>query len=323
MLAPIITIFQWSGLSPFPLVVKKGKSVWLNDKSQFIAIVVANLLTTFFACIQNLLRFNPIAEGPLFKLIVYINVMVVLSLHIHTVATLIESYSKRSIEVEVLTKFQEIENSFQGNFGVKTDNLQQRNRFRKFIIIWIVKNAIVAILLVGGTLFSFKWDKLSSMIVIIIPFYTSTLSNAQWMTYVDVIRSNVERLNECLREMSDGNSMIGRIFHVETFQTDMFDMCERLVQLRKYSDQLWQASALINRRFCWSLSIGIGSDLILLVINLYWILFCMVHLKFGPLYDIIFRTAWTSMILSNFSIISLIGEDINAKVSRHFPKIDN
>lgn len=320
VLSPIIQIYQWSGLSPFSLFTKKHKPAWQNDSFRFIAITAANLLINLIAGIHNLTRFDYKANEVNSKMVAYTELLVTIILRAHAITVLIESCLKRSIQSELLASFDEIEQIFTKKLNHQMEKRPLRTRFRKFIIICFGKNVAIACVLILGVIAIQEWESVYYFFVTCLAFYTSTLSYAQWMVYVDVIRYNIERTNDCLMEMGDvdridwtQNQTDGYIFHIETFT--MSNTCDRLDQLRKCANKTWHASIQINRCFRWSIFVGSGNELFLLVINLYWILYCLMNSIFNSWYDIVFCAVWASMILSNLLVTSMLCEDINAEVS--------
>lgn len=321
VLVPFIRISQWCGLSPFPLVKEKPKSFWQSEAFQFTAVAVVNLLINLAACTSNLIRIvcdHQLVMGHS-KLFSYTHILVGFITRIHTITVLIESYSKRSIQMKLFATFDEIEKIFKEKLNLGMDRRQLRIRFSKFIIIWAVKNAAIVILILLGFI-EFTWYTLYVEIMTFVPFYTSALFYAQWMVYADVVRSNIERMNECLAKMNDEKGINrlptdGQIFQVEVSSVRTLDEFERLIDLRKCFRKIWYASALINRCFRWSLFIGNSTDLYMLVGNLYWILYHMVALDIDSWYRIAFNAMCAGMISTNVIIMSMICEDINAKVS--------
>lgn len=321
VLVPFIRFFQWSGLSPFPLAMEKSKSFWQSGAFQFTAVTVVNLLINLAACTSNLIRIiydHQFIMGHS-KLFSYTHIIVGFITRIHAITLLIESYSKRSIQMKLFTTFDEIEKIFKEKLNREMDKRQLRIRFSKFIIIWVMKNVAVVVLIILGFI-EFTWYTLYVEIITIVPFHTSALFYAQWMMYTDVIRSNIERMNECLAKMSDGKNinrfpMVGQIFQVEASSIRTLDEFDRLIDIQKCFGKIWYASALINRCFRWSLFIGTSTDLYQLVGNLYWILYHMLALNIDSWYRIAFGAVCAGMIATNVIIMSMICEDIKAKVS--------
>lgn len=250
----------------------------------------------------------------------YLRMVVLLSLRIHAIAVLIESFAKKSIQSKLFATFDEIESLFRTRLHLKTDNRRLRARFLKFIIIWIVENvAYLIILLIVVASIPFKWYNVYYSVVLSLPFCTSTLSYVQWMVCVDAIRFNIETVNECLMEVSDNkrtdNFRTNRhIFCPEALTIDMYDACKRLSLLRMCLAKMWMASIQINECFRWSLLIGSGVSLLSLVVNLHWILCSLVNPALSSWYDIGSCAFWACQIWSNFLLTSLICEDVNSKV---------
>lgn len=315
MLAPFLRICQWSGLSPFPLFAKNSKPIRRNDSFRFVATVV-NLLVNTTGCIYSLVRFN--YRGNLSS---YMELLMVLNVCTHAISVLIESCSKRSIQSKLLTTFDEIEKILDERLNHRMEERQLRRRFLKFTIIWIVKNTVLTFASILGVIAAQQYENVYYVIATFLPFYTSTLSYAQWLVYVDVTRYNIERTNDCLLKMGDANridrlGMEGKIFCIKPVAIDAFETCKKLIHLRECFNKIWLASTLINRCFHWSLIIGSGNEMCLFVINLYWMLYCLVKLPYSSSWpDIAFCALWAGFILSNFLAISMICEDINNEVS--------
>lgn len=322
VLAPFIRIFQWSGLSPFSLVTKKSESFWRSETLKFTTITVVNLIINIVPGVHNLKRiiYNIRPAVGHSKLFAYTHWLIGFACRINAITVLIESYSMRSFRAEMLKTFDDIESVFTEKLNHDIEKRQLRTRFFKFIIFWGVRIASLTVLVMLSFSFRSSWYKLYFEMVTVAPFYTSALFYAQWMVYVDVIRFNIERLNECLIKIRDDQSIDqlptnGHIFQVIPYSSCEFDTCEKLTHLRKCFSKIWRASLLIGRCSRWSLLIANGNDLYLLVGNLYWILCNMMKTNHESWHKIAFGVICAGMISTNFLIISIMCEDINAKVS--------
>lgn len=313
ILAPVIRVFRWSGLSPFPLLAKKSKSIERSEVYRLAAVTAINLLVNLVVGLQNTIQTNFNITRAFDKLLIYGDLIMAVILRVHAIVVLIESYAKRFEQSELLAKFDEIENIFAQKLNVEANQWQERHRFKKFIVIWLAKMAIFSMVLLVAPMFTFEWYNLYYLIVVFTAFYTSALSYAQWMVYVDVIRYNIERINACLMGMGRADRIDGHIFYVRAVNAQ--DICERLVQLRKCYIKIWEASMLINRCFCWLFTIGIGVGVYLVVFNLYTILYGVLSLKMLRWHDVVVCASWGSTFAADFVLISMICEDINAGVS--------
>lgn len=319
VLLPIIRVFRWSGLSPFPLLPSKQcNSVGRCDSIRYTAISVIIFLLILWSCIVNLRRYDYLLSVDS-NMSDYIELFMILIPRIHTFSVLIDSSTNRLNQSRLLTIFDEIETVFAQKLNMPMEKRQLRTRFWRFIIICFVKNVAIASIFLFSVLAVQTWTSVYHSSMAFLAFYTSTLSYAQWMVYVDVIRYNIERLNASLVKMGDHNRIQRLqedryIFRVEIFSLDAFDTCERLIYLRQCFNKTWQASMLINRCFRWSLLFGSGNELFLLVVNLYWILYCLVNSKFTLWLDIVLCSVWAITNLSNLFVVSMLCEDIKAKV---------
>lgn len=324
ILAPIHRIFQWSGLSPFLLVAKKCKLFGRSDSFGFTTLTSVNLLLNLIVGAQNVIQTDYNVTRSFDRLIIYGDLLMGLILRVHAITVLIECYAKRSIQSKLLAKFDEIGNIFAGRLNTRSNKRQLRRRFKKFIAIWLVKLAAFSLVMLLGPKYTFEWSNVYNLIVVLIAFYASALSYAQWLVYVDAIRYNIERMNVCLVKMRDAQRIewfptdchIVRV--VGAVSVDTLDAYDRLVQLRRCFYKTWQATALINRCFRWSLLIGISNGVFNVVFSVYSILYGLLTLKLLPWYDAVACTFWASLLSSDFIIISLICEDIDADVSTFF-----
>lgn len=322
-LPPFFRIFQWNGLSPVSLVAEKPKSFWRREAFLFSAITLMSLFINFSTGVHYLSRvfLNYQFKKGHSKLFAYTYMLVGVVTRINAVTVLTESYARRSMQTDLLTTFDEIETIFREKLNFESKKRQLQVRIFKFIIIAILKIVAMAAFVILGSSLSFQWQKLYiSIVVVFIPFYTNNFFYAQWMMYVDMVRFNIEKVNEYLLKIGDEKHIDrlltdGRITQLEASLIPTMDACERLTHLRKCYSKIWHASVLINRCFRWSFFINNSKDLYLLVTNLYWILFHVVKLNFFSRYNTAFCVAVAGMILMNFIIISLVCEDINVRVS--------
>lgn len=310
VLMPFIKVFQWSGLTPFSLSAEKPKSFWRSEQFHFAAITALNLMINLFGGIRNLKRIyhnhQPKEGHP--KVVAYTHLLVGFIMRTNAITVLVESWANRSTQKKLLSTFDEIQIIFTEKLYLEIEDCSLRARFVKLMIFGIVKNVTLAALILTGLIFAFKWYTLYVWILMCVPFYTSALFYAQWMVYVDTIRFNIGRVNECLIRMSEeeGNG---------DFLIRTIDAFERLAYLRKSFSKIWQASILINRCFRWSLFIGNSTDLYFMVINFYWIIYSMVNFDFSSWSDNIFFSTLACLILMNFLVICMICEDISTTVS--------
>lgn len=330
VLAPFIRIFQWSGLSPFPLVARKPKTLWQNKTIQILTITLLNIIVNVATGIENLVHNYSYYQPKMghSKLFAHTHILLVFITRINAITVLIESWAKRSTQAELLTTFDEIEDIFANKLHLEMGKCKMRVRLSKFLIIWILKIATIMAFVILHSILVADWHKFYGLIIIVVPFYTTSLFYAQWMMFVDVIRFNIERVNECLMKMNDVKRIDrlpknGQIFQVEAISNRTIDACERLTSLRQCLSKIWHASRLINRCFRWSFLTGNGYGLYLLVVYLYWILYRMVDLNFGSWTKIALYTVGVCIIVTDFLVISLICESIDREVSCFFSTIIN
>lgn len=315
VLAPIIRVFRWVGLSSFPLSHQESESFWREKSLAFAAITIVNVLVNLLMAIEDISEINFARVSFHARIELYVDLVLTCLLRIHTITVLMESCIKRSIQLSLLTTFDGIEAVFAENLNLPVDN-RQLPRFRKFIIISIVQSGLIAVVYIAGVLSQGYWLPMISTMFVLLAFCVISLSNAQWLVFVDAVRFNLERINVCLAKMGDAESQEYMRTVRDIPGLNESENGERIVQLRKCLNGTWKASLLINRCFRWSLFIGIGNQLLVLVINLYWILYSLLHMNIAVINQITFCTSWALVILSHFLLMSLICEDINNNVSK-------
>lgn len=322
VLAPFIKIFQWSGLSPFPLVARKPKSPWRNKTFQILTITLIIIMVNVAAGVEYLVRnfsyYQP--EMGYSKMFAHTHILMIFITRTNAITVLIESWAKRSSQAELLATFDEIENIFVDKFCLEIDKCQLRFRFCKFMIIWILKIAAFMAFAILCSILLPEQYTLYGLIIIAVPLHTTSLFYAQWMMFVDVIRFNIQRINDCLMKMNDGNRIdqlpdSEQIFQVEAFSNRTIDACENLVSLRRCLSKIWLASRLINQCFRWSFLTGNGCGVYFLVVHLYWILYRMVDLNYGSWPKIAVYTIFVCIISTDFLVVSMICESIDHEVS--------
>lgn len=269
LLSPVIRICQWSGLSPLDL---NRDTAFTSRHVQSHRILMVIWLTIEIAhFLHGFIQMDIYINWKFSKILIYIDIITPLFIRLHVIVLFIESFLKRSEQVELLDKIAEIETFFVRKFQVKIDAKKLQRKFRNYLIFWVLRIAgiIVCMCLVKS------WGDAYYLLLYIVPFYSSTLMYAQYLSYVETIRYCVELLNENIgqfdmshvsQQEQSGEKLVEKRTFIFTF-----NKIERLRDLRHVYRLIWQASLLVNHYVLWSLPIAINNEFITLINDLYWI----------------------------------------------------
>lgn len=151
----------------------------------------------------------------------------------------------------------------------------------------------------------------------IVQLYISTLFYVQLLEYLDVVKYNIESINDCLAKLRGPLRFYWIHCNPQPVPaTHLMDDPHRLIYLRICYSKTWEASVLINRCARWSLLPGIHEDFVFSVANFYWILYLLFELSSATSVSILLvRVAWAGFSVSNFLELSMICEQISEQVS--------
>lgn len=217
-------------------------------------------------------------------------------IRLHAIVLLIESFVKRSDQVELLDKMAEIENVFVTKFHVKIDEHKLQRTYRNHLIFWLLRiAAIIGCLFLGRT-----WGRVYYILLYMVPFYTSTLMYAQLLAYIDTIHYCIEILIDevgqfSMRHVPHSAELTNAEKRTFVFT---FEKIERLRDLRHGFQLVWQASILVNHYVRWSLPIGINNEFITLINDLYWICLILLNPMNFSIRQTLICIIWASVNLS-------------------------
>lgn len=313
ILFSLIRLCQCSGLCPISVYGSNVNSANAKTKIGFAALTAIIFIVQLLDSVHFFTHTDYYLDWSISAVLSLIFLFVSFTLRLHAVAVLIESYAKRSIQLEVLEKLDEIEQIFVHKLKFKTNDDRLRKRCCQFINGWIVKvSGFIAIVFFAGVSL-LRWDILYQLVMTIPPFYTYTLFYVQLMVYLDMIKYNIEAINNCLIAMK--KQLRIHPCHRKSHAIISTITCQQLINLRSCYCKTWEASLLINRWVRWSLLFGATNDFVLYVSNLYWILFILFKSTEGKWVSLLVFVLWISIDMSHFVLISRICEQIAGEVS--------
>lgn len=317
VLFAFIRLCQCSGLCPLSVYgsAEAERSSIENKKCHFA------ILTAIIFTVQFILSIHYYIESEKSSLLNYFTLLVSLTIRIHAGMVLIESYANRSIQLQLLEKFDQIEEIFGEKLRIKMNVDRLRRRCGRFIVIWAATFFIFVLTVFLCGLLTSNWQTMFSLAMSITPLYTSTLFYMQLFVYLDLIKYNIETINDCLMKMQNllslewDHLMVSqqRILEVATKTSDI---CKKLIHLRVCYCKTWEASTLINRCVRWSLLLGINNSFVLYVTNLYWILYSLIYFSPETSVQLVVFILWAVINMSHFVQFSMICNDIMEQVRR-------
>lgn len=314
VLISAVRLFQCSGLCPVSVyeydpALRKSSGKWL-------AVLTATICALNVCLwVYVTMHFVYLVDERKPKIFTFIAWVVSSTIRAHTIAVLIESYTNRAMQLKLLEKLDEIEDIFVYKLHVKSDDVWLRGRCHRFIVVWLLKLALVVFVAFFAAVAVLNLDSLVRLAIMVMPLYTSTLFYAQLAVYLHMVEYNTGKINNCLRRLRD----IPRIFwhghqRHALLTVEMHDVCEQLIHLRICYCKTWQASVLINRCVRWSFLIGVTNDFVLYVANLYWILFSLVQPSFENWLGLGIYVSWISVLMTHFLVITGACDQILEKV---------
>lgn len=294
LLSPIIRVCQWSGLSPLDL--DRGTAFSTKSIHSFTILMAFWLTIEIGHFLHGFIRQDIYVDWKGSKILSYIDIITPWFIRLHAIVLLIESFSKRTDQVELLDKMAEIETVFVTKFQMKIDAPKLQRTFRNHLVFWLLRLAAI----IGCTFLTRTWGRVYYLFLYIVPFYTSTLMYAQFLAYIDTIHYCIEMLIDEVGQFSMSHvpqSAALKNAEKRTF-VFTFEKIERLRDLRQVFQLVWQASMLVNHYVRWSLPIGINNEFITLINDLYWIFLLLLNPMNFSIRQILICSIWAVINLS-------------------------
>lgn len=315
VLLPLIRLCQCSGLSPISVYRSNATSPFVK-KIGFAILSAVILFSQLLMCVHFFAHSHFYIDWSGSSVLASIQLFTAFTIRLHAVVVLIESYVKRSIQLKMLVKLDEIEIIFVQKLKFETNDVLIRERCRRFIISWMVKFFVPVTVIFFQGIVELKWNVLYIWMMTLAPIHTCTLFYAQWIVYLDMIKYNIESINVCLTKLEESTRIYWLHGHQQPISTaGTKEICRQLIHLRKCYCKTWEASVLVNRCFLWSLLFGVTNDFVLYVTNLYWILHVLVSVPMDKWSSLVIFSLWIGINMSHIILISRLCDQISKEVS--------
>lgn len=319
VLYPLIRLCQCSGLCPLSVYGPNEYSTIEATKIHFFGLTAVIFAVQVLMCVLSYMNSAYFVDWTDSNITNYITVLVSLTIRVHACTVLIESIANRSIQFQLLKKFDEIDDVFVSSLKTETSTRHLERRCGRLVHYWVVKISLfVSMVLLCGILTS-QWEIIYILALVIPPLYTSTLFYTQLSVFLYVTQYNVRMINEHLEKLSDAPEMHWRRPHRQRISAlETTEMCKKLTHLRICYCKTWQASMLINRYVRWSLLLGITNDFVFYVSNLYWILVFVIAGSSQTWALLVSYVLWAILNASHFVRISTLCDGIMRQVRTYF-----
>lgn len=271
-LLPSLRVWQFFCLSPFALT---KKTRWPKFVRNF----------NFYCLIYITIESAVLLHGFIFTryyldwseelVIVYGNLVTMTLARVLAILVVIESWNKRSIQIDFLKKVSKIDSilSYRLNICLRYDSYRRETSWKS--ILWLIAFVAMQIYFVV-TMSKNEADKslLHFWLAYMAPFFICSLRYHQMITYVRLVRYRFESINNFIQSVCfveerripnrDLIKMMQNI--IKTIPTSseygdnkMFSY-KKLVEVRAAYQLLYEASEEINMLFRWTLPINIAND---------------------------------------------------------------
>lgn len=308
---PIFRLFQITCIYPISIGTDiKGKHNPETRSFKFLKwfsiAVISTFIALFVFCIAN----SSFYEDPKIAAINRsMDIAQVSAIHLVVIITLTESLVKRQRQLQIIDKIDEIDKILVGKLKINLSYDVFRQNIYRQAIYWVTESIYIFVIVftTGPPSLSRLW------LLYCVPLFISGLKYFQYTVYVSLLRNRLHILlltlrNMTIREDNQGKfvkeyliikmdkAYIAEVYAIQAHQ--------QIVYIRTCYHLLWETSVLINDCFHWTLIALIGNDFIVLVKNLYWLV-----------YELRYDRSWASLLLTgHWSILNILRFGIMTKL---------
>lgn len=279
-----IRVCQLICLSPFALKTHRNDYSTSNSVRKVFASVI--ILVQFLVLIFSII-FNPLIINPKLSRTIRIFDSAVLTLiQLTALVIFIESYARRSTQIDFLQKMNTIDFILELKVGIHLDYVEQQCCDIKRLGRWLVID--ITVFIVNFTMFYYFFPNITYIwwTMLYSSFFVCSIRYFQMVSYVYLIRYRYFRINEFIDKFnlfeqnfdvfnvnlatsiqSSGDSSHGQINHYTSKI-----VYQKLVDLRRVYRLISSASQNVNHMFQWSIPANISNDVLHILMNSYWIL---------------------------------------------------
>lgn len=307
---PLIQICQFAGLAP--LSMNQNTLKWESNPSlNVISIIMMICIATIFI-IAIIFNDSFVSYKQSQVRIVLLSALLLLN-SAHALCGLLEFFLKRDQQLQLLSNFQHLDQSFQQHLNIHVNYARLKKNCNKIIAVWICE--------IGGLLFadiiayigSNENTEIQFIYIYMVPFILSKLSYAYFAIFVTLVNENIDVLNKYLRATNKQNgyyirdtlfgpneSKLGRI---NLFGKNAIALNPKtLLFIKSIYCKIWESSLTIGHLTRWSLTFGLFNEFYVLIFNSYWFVLCV----FFDMFSISTLILLLSSVISNLCNIFFI-----------------
>lgn len=311
---PTFFIWQFFSLSPFALT-KHSLQPKTNRIHNFLSIFSIIIQMVIF--VYGFLYYQHYTSLVDRSMVLFIGDLLSMTLiRFISITIVIESWLKRSHQIDFLTKIEHIDRIIHTNLLIDL-----RYKLQKKLNLRNLFNSIGAQVCLELSVILLAWLTQNTKLQIFCAFYTIPLflcmmRYQQFISYVNLLRIRFEALNECIERLkstevhssmnlihlNDSSKFIANFSHFKNVRNDKntktFLIVYELKQLQKVYRLLIEANRMLCKLFHWSMLLNVGNDFVNLILNMY----CLIDnfVQDDSKLELIGVTAWAT-----FNIIVL------------------
>lgn len=252
---PLLRFGQMIGLCPFP--IRHWNAYQESGRwSIYLAISLSCFLLNFFHLLHSILYW----KFWMYKISVLITFTSVFSpaiLRLQTFILLVESYTKRKHQIDIINSMNFLNSILKKEFKIKNKS-NELNR-----IFWIIIFAVIIDQFVWFALIYIKPDASSRYynILFYVPYIFRNYQSKLYLVYVYNLTYNIHLINDQLRIIRSDS----------LFGTDEDHFRAQLNIFKKCYSKIWKISKLIEDWIFWSFTLGFLIDVIMFASSSFWI----------------------------------------------------
>lgn len=213
----------------------------------------------------------------LHKMIIMVSISIIITIYIHSIVVLVETYLKRDQHVKLLNQFEELNRTFEKNKNIQFDQMDIKrtcNRYLKWYMLILLFIAVIDVLFLirSKNRFSAHFTLIYSF-----PFALSKLSYVYSMSLVSFIRHYIDALttySEWLNKekpyspnktfVNPNEFKMSKWKYIKLYRSEVSS--SSLLFIKQSYCQIWEASIIVNNILYYSLSLGILNEFLVLII---------------------------------------------------------
>lgn len=314
-----IRVCQLICLSPFALKTHRNDGTTSNGARKVFAsvIILAQFLVIIFSIIFN----SMIVNSKLPQSVKTFDSAILILLQLTALVIFIESYARRSTQIDFLHKMNTIDFILEFKIGIHLNYVEQQCCDIKRLVRWLVID--ITEFIVNSVLFYCFFPKSTYIwwTMLSLSFFVCSIRYFQMVSFVHLIRYRYRRINEFmdnfnLFEQNTDTFNVDLVTSIQSLCTNTHGkdqknhytskvVYQKLVDLRRVYRLISSASQNIDDMFQWSIPANLSNDVLHILINSFWILRLLIKQDKGIAY-IIIPAFWTLVNINHIVSLSSV-----------------